>query len=355
MGPWLVALLLCLLPVQGLSVAHGASGSVVTQNLANKCGISNTSQTCGPDAKRCRSLEYLPPFSPPNLPNYKLKVYWHLYESLNPWAVYAIANHLMYGLASQGWSDPLSQDSRMAEDHLHRAGIVITDDTPNRDLRTGHVVRALYGLIYDMATQNPGFYGAKIDIIVSGRPTGTMLIYKPEAHPTTVADVTNNTLASKVLDRENLLSANQTATSNGSLTANSGEIVDPDYTSFRIAYDWEGNNVPVQDIAFAVFDGLAKSAQPDGDAPCSYITAVSASSNLVIHIGGGEDPGTTLHVWQVKEAFFLIFFDLCIARKRFEDITFALIWEDKKIAGGFMMKLAPVQGLNNATELTAFE
>ena len=300
----------------------------------------------------CRTIELPGPFPPPAISGYKTQIYWHMYESLNPWATYVIANHAMYNLALQGWSDPLIPDPASVIDPTWRANIVITDDTSFHGMKTEYAVRALYDVLHSMATQNPGFYGAKISILISELPFGTMLLYDPKFEPTNTEGLSNQTSALSPLAGIASSNDNQTIALNSSLTSDSGEIVAPEGPGFRITYTYDGINVPIQEIAFAIFDGLAQTAPLDGSAHRTHIHAVSASSNFVIHMGGDGDIDP--EAWQFALAFLLIFEALYAKEKRFEGIDFAVHWDGKKIINGFMLKMSPVGKVNN-TELTAVD
>ncbi|KAL6720911.1 hypothetical protein ACLMJK_000010 [Lecanora helva] len=334
---WLLILLGCSTLAQGASIPDKDSAAELSLN---------------PQITRLGSPG---PFRPPLTSNYKVEINWHDGERLNPWAVYYVANHMMYVLSLHDWSDPISQEARMAQDNQGRAGIVITNDSPNRTLKTEYAVRALYEVIHRMATQQPGFFGAKLSILVSQRPIATILMYNPRFASMGEDKASNDTTAS--------LLSNSTAFTNDlralaapiNLTSISGEIIEPEDPRFRITYTYDDINVPVQDIAFAFFDGLAQSAQLDHTAPCSYIDGVSASSNFVMHLGGGGDSGTTLWAWQAKRALFLLFYELYAEKRVFKGVDFAVLWNGKTIANGFMLKMSPVGEINgtNASISTA--
>ena len=297
------------------------------------------------------SLGFSSPFSSPQNSQFKVDIEWIPSEPLNPWAVYVIATTLMYRLAQKRWSEPMNQDARRISEGDRRACIVFTDTSPSRQLTTEYAVRALYQVIKDMADGTPGFFCAKVSILASGLRVGTMLITKPQRprrpNITRSSDV-NSTMASSS-SRSSQGYSNPTAISDD---PESGEIIDREDTHFRISYQYDGINVPAQDLFFAFFDGIAQTARLDHDAPCDYITAVSASLNFVIHIGGGEDPGMVLTTGHIKRAFWLLIASFYYPRKRFEGVEFSMFLEGKKLANGFMMKF-PSASRRNGTGLTA--
>lgn len=67
----------------------------------------------------------------------------------------------------------------------------------------------------------------------------------------------------------------------------------------------------------------------------------SISGNFAIHIGRTGGPGTVLHNAQISRFFWLLFSRLYPKKKRFEGIDFHVHWQGKRIAEGFMIKLAP--------------
>lgn len=256
----------------------------------------------------------------------------------------------MYILARQEWSGPLDQDAASVVDPSRRASILTTDDTSFHGMKTEYAVRALYDVMRSMATQDPGFYGAKISILISGLPVGTMLLYNPRAETTNIAGLSNQTAAPSSLEEMASPGSNQAIAFNSSLIADSGEIVAPGDPGFRITYAYDGINIPVQDISFAIFDGLAQAAPLKLSARCTHITAISASSNFVIHMGGGGDIDS--EAWHFTDAFFLIFDALYAEQKRFEGIDFTVHWDGKKVMNGFMMKMSPVGKINSTDSIS---
>lgn len=299
------------------------------------------------------SLDLPGPFPSDQNSQYKADIDWITTEPLNPWAVYVIATTLMYRLTHKGWSDAMNQDARRISSGNGRACIVTTDASPRRQLTTEYAVRALYQAIKDMANGTPGFYCAKVSISASGLHVGTMMITKPQS-PRSNSITKSLSMASSMslpLDdyQAHPASSNLTASSSDS---ESGEIIDSEDAHFRIRYQYDDINIPAQDLFFAFFDGIAQTAQLDHNAPCSHITAVSASGNFVIHVGGGEDFGMVLMTGHIKRAFWLLIATFYYPRKRFEGVDFGIFLDGKKLANGYMMKLAPVSG-RNGTGLNA--
>lgn len=288
-----------------------------------------------------RSVSNYPsPFSPPSLPNLGIEIEWGALGSiaqLNPWAVYVAANRLMYQLSIRAWSEPL--DRAYFEEGLgHRAWIAVRHIPPHQQLTVEHTARALYKVIYDMAILEPGFVAANVTISVSDLAVGNIMI----GHGGVPPQLSTRSSLRETLTASNLFSpdGNYTIPLNGSLTTGSGEIIDPDNTRFRISYTYDGSNIPIQDICFALFDGLAQSAQFPQTQPLSHITAVSASSNFVIHIGVGGESGITLRRWYFWRAYLLLFTRFVLPRKeKLQEMSFGVSWNGKVYATGYMLKL----------------
>ena len=235
-----------------------------------------------------------------------------------------------------------------------RIGWFTTSESPNRRLTNEYVTRATYHLLECMATQSPGFYGAQVRISKSGRVIGKMLLTKIRrrygASNSSEEILSNATFIDTVT-----LGENPNAPLDNSLTANSGEIADPDDPDgLRIPYTYGGHKILNSEIFFALFSGIAHVAQIGDLHPLDYIDAISASRNLAVHMGGGGEPGTQLTTTLIKITLETLYVHLYSEERRFEDIDFSVSWQGKKYADGFVMDLGPpVVGGNNGTGLTA--
>lgn len=302
----------------------------------------------------CRLFSPRNPFSPPDFPDFDLHLKWWASRPLSPLGAYVVVIQLAYMLSLKGWSERANPDARMIQNLEYGISIIITDDFPTQELTTEHAIRVLYELMINMALRKPGFFSAKGSLSLSQRPLLTMHIYRPEIPTISNSTLKNVTSATSSPHYALSLGSKQTSPLNSSLSADSGEIFDPIDNRFRISYKYDGDNVPVQTLFFAFFNGLVQRAQFNDDAPCTHITAVSANSNFVIHIGGGGDYGTVLQTWHIKRAFYNLFEGIYLRQKRFEDIVFSVHWDGRKVADGFMLKLSTV-GWSNGTALTAVE
>lgn len=150
-----------------------------------------------------------------------------------------------------------------------------------------------------------------------------MAVDAPSVGPTDGSDYVSNVTSTSAL--------------NGILTADSGDIVDPDDQLFKIAYQYKRINVPNQEIFSAALDGITIAAQYNTNTVCTYITAVSFSGNTAFHIG--VDHGQTLLGSQVSRAYYLLVQLLFLRQRRFEEIDSDLRYDGKIIATGFVLRL----------------
>ena len=286
-----------------------------------------------------RSLNTINPFTPPRNPDLNLEVGWRPREPLNPWAVYCTAIGLMYQFAIEHWSDSRIVGARTAKDDKRRVGIAVSNvgERATSQLTTEYAVRALYSVIQDMAEGLSAFCAVSVKLSKARLLIGYLAIQP------TLSSNNNNDLNDTVVINNSThtypVQNDSTIIVKQDLMSESGEIIDPQ-DGLRISYKYDGDNIPVQDLCFAIFDGLAYTAQLDSNSPHSHVTAVSASGNFVIHIGGNGDPGTVLVAGHLKRTLYSLWSYLYFEEKRFESVDFSLHIGDKKFADGYMMRLS---------------
>lgn len=301
-----------------------------------------------------RSTELNSPL-PPSPPGFQTKLDWDRSVPLNPTAVYVTAIKLMYGLCQQAWSDTVNlahDDLRVVEQSGYN-GIIYTSDSPHStELKTGLAVRALYDVVFSMATQEPGFYKVTSSIELQGRAIGRILITSnaqtPTAYPTSSdRDFLNNTLTA------NVPGSYDTPTVNPSSLAYSGYIPDPDDERFKISYQYVGDNIRSQEIFSAVLAGLANVAQYNNDGPVPWLTAVSFTGNVVFHFGAR--PRQALMGWHISRTYYLLVYHLFLVQRILKEIRFTLLYYGRPIADGFMKSMrsvgeAGIMGLTATTQ-----
>lgn len=192
-------------------------------------------------------------------------------------------------------------------------------------LRYSHLVLAIYKTIVAMAEKRPGFFESATLIDLNGQSEG--LIVVENLRP--INDVLNGTLE------------NRNGVMNSTLTINGDSIVDPEDEKFVVEWRDHGRNIPVQDILFAIFDGLASLARFDQTKGCSSVHGISLSGNAVLFLGPYADE--VLQCGRIRKALVLIATDLIVGKKLFSEEEFELKYNGKQIGQGFLMKMTSIK------------
>lgn len=100
-------------------------------------------------------------------------------------------------------------------------------------------------------------------------------------------------------------------------------------------------------------DGLTMLAQYKSAIKCTpfhAISPLSSTGQAVIQFLEVENThGIQLSCGNVITALTIIFQDLNIKKNQWGELTFDILWDDVKIAGGNVMKLPPIKGEERAT------
>lgn len=196
----------------------------------------------------------------------------------------------MFDLSQQPWSDgvDLTNLGLVAVPGGH---VSLTLHELAQGLQPGHIILAIYDTVLRMYNKQPGFYAVN----------GT-----------------------------------------GTLTDDSGVIIDPSDPRFSISWTANGKSIPAQDIFSAVVDGIASTAQYEWNQICSYALGVSFSGNVAFHIGPYSSSEGLLCGWIVKTFSFLVIY-VVRARREFQEIDFTLSWQGQKMGSGYIMKLSSIE------------
>lgn len=132
---------------------------------------------------------------------------------------------------------------------------------------------------------------------------------------------------------------------NGTVTADSGMIVDPDDIKFAVTFSFDGVRVKAQDIFTTLLDSFTIAApHKDTDADAYIPAARSASGDTVLSTWTGGEGGAAEMTWaRLEKALFMIWNLVLTGQKgqkaRFEGLTFGFEYDGKGIGAGRMLRL----------------
>ena len=131
---------------------------------------------------------------------------------------------------------------------------------------------------------------------------------------------------------------------NGTVTADSGVIVDPNDRNFAVTFSFDGVRVKAQDIFTTMLDSFAIAAQYNDTDANAYIPAArSASGDTVLSTWtGGEGEAAKMTWARLAKALFMIWNLVLTSQKgkaRFEGLTFGFDYEGKGIGAGRILRL----------------
>lgn len=283
---------------------------------------------------------------PPAPPGFETELDWDTSISLSGNAVYVAAIKLMYGLSQQAWSSTVD----LVHSHLGTvqqpgfdAIIYTSDNPPSTQLTTGLAVRALLDVVTSMATGEPGFYQVTSNLTLQGQPIGKIRISNTFEIPSPVLAEHQGANSNSTFD---VLNGTGSPSANASLSALSGNIPDPDNKSFRIRYEYVGEEIRSNEMLSTVLNGLADVALFNEDSTCDWLSVVSTTGNTIFHIGAL--PRQTLLGWHISRAFYLLVYKLFLVQLSLKEMRFQLYYYDTQIAFGFIKMTQAIEGEGGA-------
>ena len=219
---------------------------------------------------------------------------------------------------------------------LLNRGIWVKVLKDRRELRTFHVIFALYFTVLTLVSRSP-FLQYHTDMYQSTRLIGGLAIEEtPETTPLNISIG-----AIDYISTSNATTPDSTSYSSGLGTT----IALPD---MNITYQYVGARINSRDLYTAVLSGLADAAKGGMANTCAELHAYSHSGDLVFWINGeGEamHPFTFEAVTHILRAITL---DMTLEQRRFAEITFSVRNGTEEIAIGFVSKL-PFQSNGTAS------
>ena len=215
-------------------------------------------------------------------------------------------------------------------------GVWIKVTKERREMRTFHVVFALFFTVITLVSRSP-FFQYQTDMYQSTRLIGSLAIEKvPETTPLNISIG-----AIDYISTSNAMTPDSTSYSSGLGTT----IVLPD---MNITYHYVGARINSRDLYTAVLSGLADAAKAGMANMCTELHAYSHSGDLVFWINGEEEP---MHPFRFKAAAHLlraITLDMTLEQRRFAEINFTVKNGTEGIASGFVSRV-PFQGNGTAS------
>ena len=245
----------------------------------------------------------------------------------------------MYEFAAKGWNDHLTAKAWVLAISGSNIDAIILADEPDL-VKVGYIIIALYNAVNAMFQLQPGFFRCDTDFILHGRKIGSMEIFSEASRPGANSGNTtsgNNAVNSLTTTAPQVYSevVNAAFTKNRGNNTLRGTSVDPDDPKLTIEFE-DGRPVPRQDLWTSVLDGMATAAQYDAGARCQFITAVSISGNLAIHI---NEVSNHLLSYRVAMKTFRLVALLSMSSRKYVEQEISMFYDGIKLAEGYVLKL----------------
>ena len=253
---------------------------------------------------------------------------------MNPLEVYLTAIFAMYQLAAHfPWNELWPR--AVTTFALVNRGVWIKVIKERREMRTFHVVFALYFTVITLVSRSP-FLQYHTDMYQGTRLIGGLAIENvPETTPLNISIG-----AIDYISTSNATIPDSTSYSSGLGTT----IVLPD---MNITYQYVGVRINSRDLYTAVLSGLADASKAGMETICPDFRAYSHSADLVFWISGDMEASHPFTFRAVTHLLRAIVLDMTLEQRRFAEITYEVRNGTEGIAYGFVSKL-PFQGNGTA-------
>ena len=148
-------------------------------------------------------------------------------------------------------------------------------DISSRPLKTEYLARTLYAMLRLMADKDPGFYSGAVDVEAQGKLIFN-LKWGPLRPHAIGSDASRGNVSTAVSSTDRLSNNGRVqGLLDERLAADDGGVINEgSRIDLEIFYSYNGASVLPNDLAFAIFDGVAKVAQFESIEPRDYVTAV---------------------------------------------------------------------------------
>lgn len=125
------------------------------------------------------------------------------------------------------------------------------------------------------------------------------------------------------------------------LTDDSGCMIDPDDSRFRIRYEYLGVRVDSRGFFLATIDGLANAAREDKSRRCGTLTGADPDDTVMFTVSSLRGDWETL-TYQYAARVMLLIARLSLRTKRIEEMRLFLEYDGVKFGEGFVDNVAPL-------------
>lgn len=289
--------------------------------------------------------------TPPLPPGFGVSYRFDTEKSIDPLSTYVIAILITWSMGERPWTGPADSQLRWTLQSPGQKIKIYVEGSSQFEVR--HFLLALYRGVIKMCVRQPGFYEFDSEVSLYGSKLGS--INTRRAHDvwslSQIKNVWNSTagfVEPAIANDPTINSTGALLTSSmGGLTASSGVVRDPDSPALSIAWTSDADfPIPSQQIFTAVLNALLTVAQYPTDAPCEFITGLSASGNVGFHIS--RTSPLPLTYGTIARAYFLLT-TLVIARdKKFVSLGLQILLDGDRIATGCLYKIQGLQQACNA-------
>lgn len=124
------------------------------------------------------------------------------------------------------------------------------------------------------------------------------------------------------------------------LTDDSGCVIDPDDSRFRIRYQYLGVRLDSRGFFLTTLDGLSNAAREDKNRRCRTLTGADPDDTVMFTVSALQGDWETL-TYQYSARVMLLVARLSLSTKRFEEMRLFLEYDGVKFGEGFVDNVAP--------------
>ncbi len=202
---------------------------------------------------------------------------------------------------------------------------------PNRDLlEPGHLILGLRSAVFNMAGRKPGFYRCMAFVKLWDFQIGRMVVM-PD--PDFISSNSGSSVFNASID-----GVAYQAKSN--LTATSGTITDPQDSHFTISWQYEGVDIPVDDLFTTIIDAQTAVAEYNIADECDQIIGQGISTKTMFHITRLA-AGPKLRCGRIMRALILMS-DVILAYAKYAEMGFMLKDSGVDIGRGVFYRTRPL-------------
>ena len=274
-----------------------------------------------------------PEFTALNPPaGFVINLVFNSQSPLSPIGVYSVALETIYRLSIHEWSDTIRRSVFFALPDYAEKVVFLPNSralSPSKRLLNGYAFLALYSGVCAMTppTRNL-FFELKMVISKDRVPVGRCNIQPsvPELH------LPSNRSSEPILARAS-------TSLHGILSADSGSLVDPEDSRFRITYTFRNTRINSRHIFLAAIDGIAAAARMSAASRCERLVGTTPNeprNPAVVTVSALHRSRGFILTWQYASRTLLLITRLMQAEGRFEAMAFSLEHDGASFGEGFV-------------------